>query len=361
MTHRRPRALIAYAVACAAAIGAVAARISINQLVIEILPLIAFYPAVMISGWFGGLGPGLLATSLSAASAAFLFTGASHPFLNWFGLILFVVVGVSLSALNESLHRATALEHSLREGAERALAAETITKQDAQREIQVKERVLATVSHEMRAPLHAIIGWSDVLRRSVLIGDQQQRAVEAIHRNALHQKRLIEDLTDFTRMMSGKLRLDSIPIDLSASIHAALDAIQPDAAAKHLHITLDFEPGAAIVQADPTRLQQILWNLLTNAVKFTAPAGHIGIAVRHRSATLEVVVSDSGIGISPESLPFVFEPFRQAEGALLPKSVGLGLGLAVVKQLAEAHGGTISVASDGVNRGTTFTVRLPAA
>ena len=146
---------------------------------------------------------------------------------------------------------------------------------------------------------------------------------------------LIDDLLDLTRIMSGKLHLNPVPVELSDSIRAALDAIQPSAAAKHLHITVDFEPGAAIVQADPTRLQQILWNLLTNAVKFTAPSGHIRIAVRHEAAASEVVVSDSGTGIAPALLPFVFEPFRQADEALRQESAGLGLGLAVVKQLAE--------------------------
>jgi signal transduction histidine kinase len=333
---------------------------AINPLLIESLPLITFYPAVMISGWCGGLGPGLVATGLSAVSAALFAGGASHPFLNWFGLTLFVVVGVSISALTESLHRATALEHALREQAERALAAETIAKQDAQQATRVKDTVLAMVSHEIRAPLTAILGWADMLQKRVS-DEHQRRAVEAIHKNALHQNRLIDDLMDLTRIMSGKLRLEPVAVDLPDSIRAALDAIQPAAAAKRLQIALDFEPGTAMVRADPTRLQQIIWNLLTNAVKFTAPAGHIVIAVRHRPAALEVVVSDSGTGIPPELLPFVFEPFRQAEGACHHESAGLGLGLAVVKQLAEAHGGSVSVASDGQNRGATFTVRLPAA
>jgi signal transduction histidine kinase len=286
---------------------------------------------------------------------------ASHPFKNWFGLTLFAVVGVSISALNESLHRATAREHSAREVAERALDAETTAKQAAQRATHLKDTVLATVSHEIRAPLNAILAWTEMLRKGVLDDKQRIHALDAIHRNALHQNRLIDDLLDLTRNMSGTLHLNPVPVELSESIRAALDAIQPSAAVKHLHITVDFEPGAAIVQADPTRLQQILWNLLTNAVKFTAPSGHIGIAVRHGAATLEVVVSDSGTGISPAVLPFVFEPFRQADEALRQQSAGLGLGLAVVKQLAEAHGGTVSVASDGPNRGTTFTLRLPAA
>ena len=361
MTQNRHRVLIAYAVACTAVIAAAAVRMTINPLLIQSLPLITFYPAVMISGWFGGLGPGLLAMALSTAIAAFLSGDASHPFLNWFGLTLFAIVGVSISALNESLRRATALEHSSREDAERALAAETIAKQEAQRATHVKDTVLAMVSHEIRAPLNAILGWTDMLRKGVLADDQQRHALDAIHKNALHQNRLIDDLLDLTRIMAGKLRLDLVPVELSATIRAALDAIQPDAAAKHLHIALDFKPEAAVVRADPTRLQQIVWNLLTNAVKFTAPSGHIWIAVRHGPATLEIVVSDSGVGISPELLPFVFEPFRQADGALPHQSVGLGLGLAVVKQLAEAHGGTVSVSSDGANRGATFTVRLPAA
>jgi hypothetical protein len=152
MTRETRRTLIAYAVACAAVTVAAALRMMINPLLIQSLPLITFYPAVMISGWFGGLGPGLLATGLSTAVAAFLSDHSSHPFLNGFGLTLFAIVGVAISALNETLHRAAALEHPSREDAERALAAETVARQDAQRATHVKDMVLAMVSHEIRAP-----------------------------------------------------------------------------------------------------------------------------------------------------------------------------------------------------------------
>jgi len=185
-------------------------------------------------------------------------------------------------------------------------------------------------------------------------------AVETIHRNAKTQAQIIEDLLDMSRIVSGKIRLETDEVDLGDLVQVAVDGIRPSAAAKGLTIRLLREPEAVLVNGDPSRLQQILWNLLTNAMKFTPAQGLIRVTVQHIDHQVEVVVKDSGIGIRQDFLPFVFERFRQADGSTTREHGGLGLGLSIVRDLVELHGGTIAVESKGENLGSTFTVRLPA-
>ena len=223
----------------------------------------------------------------------------------------------------------------------------------------LKDQFLATVSHELRTPMNAILGWADMLRLNALPESKRERACEAIFNNATRQARLIDELLDMARLMAGKLQLqrtDVLPADL---VSAALEIVQIGADAKRIHIAVDADPTLGPIRGDGPRLQQVLWNLLANAVKFTPEGGTVRLCARRGGHGVEFVVTDSGIGIPRDFLPAVFEPFRQADGSPTREHDGLGLGLAIVKQLVHAHEGTIEVHSDGEGRGSTFTVRLP--
>ena len=224
---------------------------------------------------------------------------------------------------------------------------------------QLKDQFLATLSHELRTPLNAILGYACMLRTDSIAAEKRQRAIEVIERNAVAQNRLIEDLLDMSRITTGKVRLDPTIIPVSSVLREALEGVKPAADAKRIALDIDFDPFAGAVMADTTRLQQVFWNLVTNAVKFTPEGGQVAVSLRRTATNVEIVVSDSGRGISPTFLPFVFEPFRQGESRFDRAHGGLGLGLAITKQLVELHGGTIRASSPGVGLGATFTVTLP--
>jgi CheY-like chemotaxis protein len=222
-----------------------------------------------------------------------------------------------------------------------------------------KDEFLAIVSHELRTPLNSILGWADMLRRGRLDEQRRVRAFQAIYDSARRQAQLIDDLLDVSRIMSGKLRLEVMPIDLCDIVHDALHAIQPVADAKNIRITGEAEPGLGFIEGDSTRLQQIVSNLLSNAVKFTPGGGSVHVRLTRLRDAVELTISDTGQGISAEFLPSVFEPFRQADASTTRVHGGLGLGLSIVKHLVEAHHGTIGADSDGPGRGATFTVMFP--
>jgi PAS domain S-box-containing protein len=223
-----------------------------------------------------------------------------------------------------------------------------------------KDEFLATLSHELRTPLNAVLGWSHMLSTGTLPSDLQRRAFEAIERNARAQAQLVDDLLDVSRIVSGRLSLTMSDVDLTAVVHSAIDTVRPAAAAKGVELEIaDQPPGRPIVAGDADRLRQVYWNLLSNAVKFTPRGGRIRVKVCVRDQAVEVVVADTGQGIPPEFLGHVFERFRQADSTASRRHGGLGLGLAIVRHLTEAHGGTVQAASPGDGRGATFTVRLP--
>lgn len=224
-----------------------------------------------------------------------------------------------------------------------------------------KDEFLATVSHELRTPLNAMLGWLTLLESGELPLSKRERAMETVTRNARVQAQLVEDLLDVSRIISGKMRLDVQPVEPLEVVEAALATIQPAADAKGIRIQPILDPKAGPVMGDPNRLQQVLWNLLTNAVKFTPKDGRIQVRLQRVDSSIEIGVSDSGAGIRPEFLPHVFDRFRQSNGAITRSHKGLGLGLSIVKHLVELHGGQVSVASEGESRGATFTVRLPIA
>ncbi len=240
------------------------------------------------------------------------------------------------------------------------LSRESGARAQAEEASRLKDEFLATVSHELRTPLNAVVGWSRLLQNGQLDQNGAAHAIEVIERNAAAQKQIIEDLLDVSRIITGKLRINTQPIDLLLVIHAAIDAIRPAAEAKEINVRTHFDAQDSIVKADVERLQQILWNLLANAVKFTPQRGVIDVHLTHCGSLAEIRVEDSGPGVPHEFLPRIFERFSQADGSSTRKHGGLGLGLAIVRHLVELHGGTVSAGNRDENGGAVLTVRLPA-
>jgi PAS domain S-box-containing protein len=241
----------------------------------------------------------------------------------------------------------------------RLLERESTARASAEESNRLKDEFLATVSHELRTPLTAILGWSRMLETGSLGNEMATRAIETISRNARSQAQIIDDILDVSRIITGKLYLELHPIEIAPVLEAAINVVRPTAEAKGIQVEVDFEPEPAAVPGDVNRLQQVFWNLLANAVKFTPAGGTVSVQLRHVNSGVEITVADTGQGISPEFLPFVFDRFRQADSTSTRQHGGLGLGLAIARHLVEIHGGSISASSDGNGAGATFTVKLP--
>ena len=223
----------------------------------------------------------------------------------------------------------------------------------------LKDEFLAVLSHELRTPLNAILGYARLLRGNLLPADQIARSLETLERNARWLTQIVDDVLDVSRIVSGKIRLDVQAVDLAAIVNNAVATVQPAADAKNVRLQTLIDPRSGPVSGDPDRLQQVCWNLMSNAVKFTPKGGRVQVRLERVNSHVEIVVSDTGIGISKEFLPAVFERFRQADAGPTRKSGGLGLGLAIVRHLVEMHGGTVTAESGGEGQGATFTVSLP--
>ena len=241
------------------------------------------------------------------------------------------------------------------------LASEKAARATAEEASRLKDQFLAIVSHELRTPLNAVLGWADMLRNGSLDAARGRRAVHSIYDCAKRQAHLIDELLDVSRIIAGKLRLERGTVDLAEIVRGAVEVVQPSAYAKHIDIMVDIDPSVGPFEGDGSRLQQICWNLLANAVKFTPERGTLFLSLRRTSDAVEIAVTDTGIGIRSDFLESVFEPFRQADGSSTRRHNGLGLGLSIVKHLVEAHGGTITAESAGEGQGSTFTVRFPNA
>ncbi len=241
------------------------------------------------------------------------------------------------------------------------LHAERAARTEAERLSHVKDEFLATLSHELRTPLNAILGWSTLLRRLEPGHPDHLRGLDTIERNARIQAQIVGDLLDMSRIISGKVQLDIQPVSLNEIISAAIESVRPSIEAKRLRLRTTLDAKSGSIRGDANRLQQIFWNLLTNAVKFTPPDGRIDVVLERVNSHVEVIVEDSGIGIKPEFLAFVFDRFRQADSSTTRRHGGLGLGLSIVKHLVELHGGSVRVKSPGEGLGSSFIVALPIA
>jgi signal transduction histidine kinase len=257
-----------------------------------------------------------------------------------------------LSTTNDELRK----EVAERRKAEQERAELLVREREANR---LKDEFLATLSHELRTPLNAVLGWIRLLRANAVPANSIERALEKVERNAQAQARLIEDLLEISRIVSGKLRLEYRSFDLVALCTAAIDSIRPMAEGRGIAVMREFEATSLPATGDPDRLQQVVWNLLSNAVKFTHAGGTVTVRLRRSEGVDELEVSDTGIGIDPDFLPSVFETFRQGDASSTRTHGGLGLGLSIVKRLVELHGGEVHAFSAGTNKGSTFTVRLP--
>ena len=259
--------------------------------------------------------------------------------------------GVEIPIVRGMAHDATERRLAMYREKEARLEAEAANR--------VKDEFLSTLSHELRTPLTAIMGWSNLLLHGEVDPSKQRRAIETIARNADSQCQLIDDLLEVSRIITGKLRLDFAACELQPVIEAAAESIRPTAEAKSVSLELKLDSEAGPVFGDRERLQQVVWNLLSNAVKFTPSGGKVNVNLQRINSHVEISVTDSGAGINPDFLPYVFERFRQADGSTTRAHGGLGLGLAIVRHLVELHGGVASADSEGLGRGATFTVRMP--
>jgi PAS domain S-box-containing protein len=282
------------------------------------------------------------------------------------GTLLFIE-GACVTVLDEAGHivgvahflRDVTEKHRIAIEREQLLESERAARSEAERASHTKDEFLATLSHELRTPLNAILGWTMVMRKLKGLPDEAGNALNVIERNARSQAQIIADLLDMSSIISGKVRLDVQRTDLASVIAATVETVRPATLAKNIRLQVVLDPMAGPVRGDPNRLQQVLWNLLTNAVKFTQRDGRVTITLSRVNSHLEIEVADNGEGINPAFLPHMFDRFRQADASTTRRHGGLGLGLSIVKQLVELHGGSISVKSAGLGMGATFRVVLP--
>ncbi len=269
-----------------------------------------------------------------------------------------------LTRFNESIDQS--LTHAVSSYAQRAerdrealLATEQASRMEAEAANRAKDVFLATLSHEMRTPLNAIVGWLSILRHEEADVAHFQEGLNVIERNTRAQVQLIDDVLDVSRIVSGKLRVEIRPCDVRDVINAGVDAVRPAAEARGITLHVQLDPPVGGFSCDAVRMQQVVWNLVSNAVKFTPKGGSVEVTLRREQSSLQIQVSDTGEGIRAELLPLVFDRFRQADSSTRRRFAGLGLGLSIVKHIVEAHGGTVNAESPGEGKGSTFTVRLP--
>jgi signal transduction histidine kinase/ActR/RegA family two-component response regulator len=347
-----PSKSLRYFVMIAATAVAFMARFLLKSALGYVAPLLMFTFSVVVSAWYGGLGPGLLATALSLLLGDYFFIDESPA--ERIEEAIFLGIGISISILSQA-------RLSLEAKRQQLLASEQDARRAAEDANRHKDEFLSMVSHELRTPLTAINGWAQMLRAGRLNAAQSARALETIVRSAKSQNQLINDLLDVSRIIAGKMRLDVEPLKLGTVVEAAIETVRPAAEAKGIHLSAQFDPAADTMSGDAERLQQVVWNLLSNAVKFAPNGGRVEVRLKRADSQVEIIVGDNGQGIRPEFLPYVFERFRQENSGTNRSQGGLGLGLAIVRHIVELHGGTVRVASEGLGKGATFTVALPAA
>jgi signal transduction histidine kinase len=309
---------------------------------------ILFLAAVALSTRHGGVKPGIFTSVLSALAGTYFFLPPNYSLLiEDFGTSLRLIEFLLVSTLIITLGGA---RRSAQQRAEAALA-------EAERANRAKDDFLAMVSHDLRSPLSAILGWTRMLRSGDCDEETRTRAIGIIERNAQAQRHLIDDLLDVSRILNGTLRLDLRPISLKELVEEAVDSLRPTAEANNVRVETKFDWGQVL--GDAGRLEQVIWNLLSNAIKFTPEGGRVEIRLDNMFTYLRLTVSDTGEGIDPDFLPYIFDGFRQGGRGERFSRRGLGLGLAIVRYLIELHNGTVQAESRGHGRGAIFTVRLP--
>jgi signal transduction histidine kinase len=348
LRRRWRSSLLNYGMAVFLSGGALLFTMLMDDAQIEPTTHLFFIAAVVISSWYGGLVSGLVATLLTAAGNAYFYHHIGQsPYPNDFSstihFVEFVIIGLLITLLN-----AARLKEQRRTDEARA---------DAEAANRVKDEFLAAVSHDLRTPLTSIRGWAGILRTCEVDETTTNAALEAIERGAEAQENLIKDLLDVSLIAAGKIRLELRPVDLTRIIKDAHDVVAAAAAAKGITLNLDLDTKACSVLGDSDRLQQVIWNLLSNAIKFTPQGGRVEVRLVRRETEAEITVSDTGVGISSDFLPYIFESFRQAQKTQCRG--GLGLGLSIVRHFVQLQGGTVHAASQGEGHGSTFTVDLP--
>jgi signal transduction histidine kinase/ActR/RegA family two-component response regulator len=391
----------AYGLAVAAIAITTAARVALDPLLGQSLYYTLYFPAVALVAFTGRLGASLLTTVASAIVANYLFVAPRYQLAlvtvnDLVAVVAFLAAGGLIAILADRLYRQQqdllvavrtvserndalekeraklereiasrrelALENArLLADAERDAEEARRARADAEEASRVKDEFLGTLSHELRTPLNAIVGWAHMLRDPALSEDRRRAAIETIVRNAQSQEQLISDILEVQRIMAGKLRLEPRSIDLGDIVRAAAETVQPSADAKNIKLQLLLDLNMTPIWGDSDRLQQVTWNLLSNAIKFTANGGRVQVRLQQSEDECEMVVEDNGPGIAPEFLPYVFDRFRQADSSSTRTHKGLGLGLAIVRNLIEMHGGSISASnvSEPGRTGAVFTIKLP--
>jgi len=346
----QPSAARRFGVSVLAVAAMSAIRLSLTPVLGHSSPYLLFTPAVMVAAWYGGLWPGILAISLSTAvGTRFLRPSVGgFPIEDWDRLSLFVVVGMAVTWLQVTVAASTERIGML-------LTRERAARAEAEAADRAKDDFLATISHELRGPLTVVIGWASLLREHALDLASVRKAADVIERNAQTQERLVEDIVDSVRASRGTMRLERRRLDLASLVAAVVDATRPAAERLGIAVQVTIPPGESAVWGDPVRLHQVLSNILNNAVKFNRKGGAIAVRLDHVNDRACITVMDTGAGIEADFLPHVFEPFKKRHAS----TQGLGLGLAIVRHLVEAHGGHVGAASPGRGQGSTFTLSLP--
>lgn len=370
----------------------------LNQLLwddLKLTPMLMFATATAITTVIGGLGAGLLAGMLSVLSFDYFFLPpyfaldlTAGAFLRVIGMALWALgfykpiaarkrvemqlrntleeleqrvtertlqLSVSNSQLSAEIEERRRAEKQLAD----ALAREQAARRAAETSNRLKDDFLATVSHELRTPLSAIVGWTYMLREGTVSTEQVPHALETIERNARAQTQLVNDLLDVSRIISGKIQIETLPVDLSGVIASAVGTVRLAAEARTISLEINLGENLPLITGDVRRLQQVVWNLLSNAVKFTPSGGRIQISLQQERDAVLLSISDTGQGIEPDFLPFVFDRFSQADSSYTRRHGGLGLGLAIVRHLVEMHGGSVRAESGGAGQGATFIITLP--
>jgi len=315
---------------------------------------------MIASAWYLGRGPGLAVAVLFEGLIDYYATGPKNT--GRFAIVVFNRLLLFGSVVWFASARRAA-ERSLR--TQQRVLEDTIERErraraDAETANRHKDEFLATVSHELRTPLNAVLGWARLLSHPNADAATTRKAVEGIERGAQAQAQIVDDILDTSRIVTGRLRIDRQVLQLADAVQEAVDTMRVAAAAKRIAIETDLERGV-MVQGDANRLRQVAWNLVSNAIKFTPEGGRIDVTLRGQGDSAELAVRDTGIGVDPAFLPHLFEPFRQADASMTREHGGLGLGLAITRELVELHGGTIAADSRGIGQGTRMVVRVPLA